>query len=111
MEGDIVLKVIDEGVQKDIHIKEGDIYLLPSNVPHSPQRGPGTIGLVIETARPEGMDDELAWFCESCGNELYKEEFFVANIETDLPVIFDKFYSNDELLTCAKCEKVMAPPA
>ena len=33
VEGDITLKVIDEGVPKDIHIREGEIYLLPSNIP------------------------------------------------------------------------------
>ena len=110
VEGDIVLKVIDEGVQKDIHIREGEIYLLPPNIPHSPQRGPNTIGLVIEQVRPEGMEDGLAWFCENCQTELYQENFSIKNIETDMPVIFDKFYSDNELLTCDKCGEKMAPP-
>lgn len=110
VEGDIVLKVIDEGVPKDIHIKEGDIYLLPPNVPHSPQRGANTIGLVIEQKRPEGMEDGLAWFCESCHNELYREAFTLQNIETDMPIIFDKFYSNDKLKTCDKCGSEMQAP-
>ena len=60
VEGDIVLKIIDDGEPKDIHIREGEIYLLPPNVPHSPQRGANTIGLVIEQKRPEGMEDGLA---------------------------------------------------
>ena len=110
VEGDIVLKVIDNGEARDIHIKEGDVYLLPSNVPHSPQRGPGTIGLVIETKRPADMEDGLVWFCENCGNELYQEDFHVKNIETDLPVIFDKFYSNGDLLKCGKCGVAMEAP-
>jgi len=110
VEGDIVLKIIDNGEAKDIHINEGDVYLLPSNVPHSPQRGPGTIGLVIETKRPTDMEDGLVWFCENCGTELYQEDFHVSNIETDLPVIFDKFYKNNELLKCGKCGVEMKPP-
>lgn len=110
IEGDITLKVIDEGQQKDIHIKEGEIYLLPSNIPHSPQRGPNTIGLVIEQKRPEGVEDALAWFCENCNHQLFEEPFFVKNIETDLPVIFDRFYSNNELLTCSNCGTKMEPP-
>lgn len=110
VEGNIVLKVIDDGVPKDIHINEGDIYLLPSNVPHSPQRGPNTIGLVIEQKREEDMEDGLAWFCESCHNELYREPFMLDNIETDMPVIFKKYYSNLELRTCDKCGHVMEPP-
>jgi len=110
VEGDIVLKVIDEGVQKDIHIKEGDVYYLPPNIPHSPQRGPNTIGLVIEQKRDDDMEDGLAWFCEKCHNELYSEPFKLDNIETDLPIIFDKYYSNLEKRTCSKCETVMEPP-
>lgn len=110
VEGDITLKVIDDGEQKDIHIKEGEIYLLPSNIPHSPQRGPNTIGLVIEQKRAEGMEDGLAWFCESCDHELYREPFILDNIETDMPVIFDKYYSNLKLRTCNNCGNVMAPP-
>lgn len=111
VEGDITLKVIDDGVQKDIPIREGEIFLLPPNVPHSPQRGEGTIGLVIETKRPTAMEDGLAWFCESCGHKLYQEKFHVANIETDLPVIFDKFYGNEALLKCEKCDSVMKKPS
>jgi len=110
VEGDIVLKVIENGEQRDIHIREGEVFYLPPNIPHSPQRGPNTIGLVIEQKRDEDMEDGLAWFCESCHNELYREPFQLENIETDLPVIFDKFYKDDEKRTCAKCSEVMQPP-
>lgn len=51
LEGDITVKVIDEGVPRDIHIKEGEIFLLPPKTPHSPQRGENTVGLVIERKR------------------------------------------------------------
>ena len=110
VEGDITLKVIDEGEPKDINIKEGEIYLLPSNVPHSPQRGPNTVGLVIEQKRSEGMEDGLAWFCENCHNELYREPFLLKDIVTDLPNIFDKFYADEDLRTCKSCGAVMQPP-
>lgn len=110
VEGDIVLKVIEDGEAKDVHIREGDVFYLPPNIPHSPQRGPNTIGLVIEQKRDEDMDDGLAWFCENCHNELYQEPFKLNNIETDMPVIFDKFYSDEDKRTCAKCDSIMAPP-
>lgn len=110
VEGDIVLKVIDEGEQKDIEIKEGEIYLLPPNIPHSPQRGANTIGLVIEQKRPEGMEDGLVWFCESCHTELYREPFMLDNIVTDMPVIFDRFYNNAEHCSCGKCGTIMEAP-
>ena len=59
VEGDMVLKIIDNGKQVDVAINEGDIYLLPAKVPHSPQRKENTVGLVIEYPRAEGMMDAL----------------------------------------------------
>ena len=110
VEGNIVLKVIEDGEPRDIHIKEGEVFYLPPNIPHSPQRGPNTVGLVIEQRRPEGMDDGLAWFCESCHNKLYEEPFRLVNIEKDMPVIFDRYYSNETLRTCDSCGAQMQPP-
>ncbi len=110
VEGDITLKVIDEGEQKDIHIKEGEMYLLPSKVPHSPQRGPNTVGLVVEMPRTDEMEDALMWFCENCNHQLYYETFSLDNIETDLPKIFDKYYPDDSLTTCEKCGTKMTKP-
>ena len=110
LEGDILLKIIDKGVAKDVHIKEGDIYLLPSKVPHSPQRGANTVGLVIEYQRHEGVRDALLWFCESCTTKLYEEDFTVKNIETDMPIIFDRYYSSEEKCTCTQCGTKMEAP-
>ncbi|RCN37883.1 putative 3-hydroxyanthranilate 3,4-dioxygenase [Ancylostoma caninum] len=49
--GDMVLKVIERGHPRDITIKEGEIFLLPSRVEHSPQRFANTIGFVVERTR------------------------------------------------------------
>lgn len=110
LEGNMVLKIIDNGVQKDVHINEGDIYLLPPKVPHSPQRKANTVGLVIEYPRSKGMMDALEWYCEKCGNQLYREEFPLKNIEKDMPVIFDKYYGDNAKRTCKKCNAIMQPP-
>ncbi len=110
VEGDIVLKVVEDGEPRDIHIREGEVFYLPPNIPHSPQRGPDTVGLVIEQRRSEGMEDGLAWFCEKCNNKLYQEPFTLQNIEKDMPVIFDKYYSDEELRTCDSCGTEMQPP-
>lgn len=93
VEGDIILKIMDNGEPKDIHIREGDIFLLPPRIPHSPRRGPNTVGLVIEYPRPEGVKDKLQWYSEKNGNLEYEEEFTLSNIETDLPKIFDRYNS------------------
>lgn len=110
LEGDITLKVMEHGKQKDIKIKEGEIFLLPPRVPHSPQRGANTVGLVVERKREETEIDSCIWFCESCGNELYKENFSLKNIVTELPLIMNSFYSSVDKRTCGKCSSVMEPP-
>ncbi|MEM9837210.1 MAG: 3-hydroxyanthranilate 3,4-dioxygenase, partial [Bacteroidota bacterium] len=83
---------------------------LPPNIPHSPQRGANTVGLVIEQKRPDGVEDGLAWFCENCNHKLYEEPFALQNIEKDLPVIFDHYYSDEGLRTCDKCGAQMQKP-
>lgn len=103
LEGDMVLKVIEEGKPVDLPIHEGEIFLLPPNVPHSPRRPAGTIGLVIERQRRDGEMDGLAWYCEKCGNQMYEERFQLYNIETQFPPVFDRFYDNQNNCTCSNC--------
>ena len=110
LEGDIVLRIIEDGTLKDVEIKEGDIYLLPPKVPHSPQRPANTIGLVVEKVREENDKDGFLWFCENCTEKLYEEYFKLENIVTQLPPIMEKVYSSEELRTCKKCHHVMATP-
>ena len=38
IKGSMVLKIIDNGIFKNIVINQGESYLLPPNIPHSPQR-------------------------------------------------------------------------
>lgn len=111
VEGEIQLKIQNNGKAVDVPIKEGEIYLLPPKVPHSPQRGAHTVGLVIEQKRPDGMMDGLQWYCENCNHKLHEEPFALQNIETDMPVIFESFYKDIEKRTCKKCGAIMAPPA
>ena len=47
---------------------------------------------------------------KNCGNQLYREEFALDNIETDMPIIFDTYYSDTKKCTCNKCETVMGKP-
>ena len=53
VEGDMILKIMENDNRVDIPIKEGEIFLLPKYIPHSPQRFKDTIGLVIEFRREE----------------------------------------------------------
>ncbi|MCB0725733.1 MAG: 3-hydroxyanthranilate 3,4-dioxygenase [Ignavibacteriae bacterium] len=110
IEGDITVKVIENGEPKDINIKEGEMYYLPPRVPHSPQRSEGSIGIVIERKRVDGEMDGLMWYCENCGNKLYEEYFQLENIVDQLPPIMNKFYADEEKRTCSNCGTVMEPP-
>ena len=110
LEGDINVRIQEDGKIVDIPIKAGDMFLLPGRVPHSPQRGPGTIGLVIELKRKTEEMDGFMWFCEQCDNKLYEEFANVTDIVAQLPPIMNRFYSDEDKRTCKKCGAVMQPP-
>ncbi len=106
IEGDIVLKLRTKDQKfSDVVIKEGDIYLLPAGTPHSPQRPPNSIGIVIERRRQAGELDGLQWFCESCGLKLYEEFFKLENIETQFKAVFDRYYDSAHT-KCQSCGTV-----
>lgn len=105
VEGDITLRVLENGAFRDIAIKQGEIFLLPPNVPHSPQRPPNTVGLVIERARKPHEEDEFRWYCEDCSTELHRIRLHVTDITTQLAPAFDAFYADAALHTCKRCGK------
>ncbi|TVQ45165.1 MAG: 3-hydroxyanthranilate 3,4-dioxygenase [Saprospirales bacterium] len=108
LEGDIIVKIIDEnGQKKDIQIKEGEMFLLPPRIPHSPQRPANSVGLVIERHRRAGEVDKLLWFCENCGNQLHEATFAMKDIVNELPPIMNHFMESEELRTCDACGTVM----
>lgn len=114
LEGDIVLKVIDGERIVDIPIRQGEVYLLPPHVRHSPQRPqPGSIGLVIEGTRTPCMRDGFEWYCFSCNRLVHRVELELRDIVEDLPPLFEQFYSNQRLRTCKRCGTLhpgKAPP-
>jgi 3-hydroxyanthranilate 3,4-dioxygenase len=101
---------VQDGRRVDIPINEGEIFLLPPNMPHSPRRPANTVGLVIERTRRPGELDGFQWYCESCGNKLYEEFAEITNIETQLPPIFDRFFGTPAHLACRVCGTVMEKP-
>jgi len=107
LEGDVTVKLQENGKAVEVPIKEGEIFLLPARVPHSPIRPENTVGLVIERKRFEGENDGLLWFCDNCNNKLYEEYFPLKSIENDFQPIFRKFYASEELRTCKQCGTVM----
>lgn len=110
LEGDMILKVMEDGEPRDITIREGEIFLLPPRVPHSPQRLPNTVGLVIERKRLAYEKDGLLWFCENCSTLLYEEYFQLEDIETQFGSVFERFYGSEELRTCSACGHLNPAP-
>ena len=110
LEGEMVLKVQEDGVARDIRIKAGEMFYLPPRVPHSPQRSAGGIGLVIERKRLAHEKDGLLWFCEQCNHPLYSEFFALQDIETQFGAVFDRFHRSPELRTCTDCGHINPAP-
>jgi 3-hydroxyanthranilate 3,4-dioxygenase len=104
MRGEAVLKLIDDGAHYDVPLREGDIFLMPPHVRHSPQRPmPGSVCLVVEPQRPEGLLDAFEWYCFNCNYRLHRAEFDLVSIVRDLPPIFQSFLGHPELHKCPNC--------
>jgi len=108
LEGTIQVAIQTEKGKEMITLNEGDVFLLPAKVPHSPVRSEGSVGLVVETKR-EGQNtkDGLLWFCEDCNEKLYEVYFELNNIETDFLPHFKHFYQSETLRTCKNCGNTM----
>jgi 3-hydroxyanthranilate 3,4-dioxygenase len=107
LEGDVIVRIQEDGKAVDVTIKEGDIFLLPPSIPHSPNRPANTVGLVIERKRKDSELDGLMWFCDKCNHKLFDKRFYMRSIEKDFLPTFTEFYSSVDHRTCKKCNHVM----
>lgn len=110
IDGEMLLKVIDNGKRVDVPIKEGEIFLLPKNIPHSPQRFQDTVGMVIEYKRPEGALDYFQWYCDDCNSLIHEVGLDLEDIVTQLPPLFNAYWNSVKSRTCDKCGAVQSPP-
>jgi 3-hydroxyanthranilate 3,4-dioxygenase len=111
LEGDMLLRTVQDGRRVDVPIRAGEVLLLPPNVPHSPQRFANTVGLVVERQRRPGELDAFQWYCENCDALLYTEQLALTDIETQFPPLFERFYGNADNLRCRACGATMERPA
>ena len=110
LEGGMILRIMKDGKPEDININQGDIFLLPPKVPHSPQRFENTVGLVVERKRRNGELDAFQWYCDECNELLYEEYFQLTNIVKQLPPIFEGFWNNTTARTCKSCFAYLKKP-
>lgn len=110
LEGDMELRIRENGKTRVITIREGEIFLLPPRIEHSPQRYPNTVGLVIERLRKPHEMDACTWYCDNCDKPLYKATFHCDDIVGQLPELMQSFYNNEKLRTCKHCGSLMELP-
>ena len=115
LKGDMMLKLVDDGKHYDVTIREGEVFLLPPHVRHSPQRPQeGSIGLVVEPARSPEQRDGFEWYCFECQGLVHRIELQVKDLVKDLPPLYDAFYADRNARTCKNCGAVhpgKKPPA
>ena len=107
LKGDITVVTIQDGRRKEIQVKEGELFILPASIPHSPVRPEGSLGIVIEKVRKKSEKDGVMWFCESCDHKLYEAYFKLESIEKDFLPVFKTFYESEELRTCDACGNML----
>lgn len=106
--GNAHLLIFDRGRYERIELKEGDIFLMPPHLLHSPQRPePHSRCLVVERQRPQGLVDAFEWRCAKCGAVVSRIEVQLTDIVADLPATYGRFYaSSDAERTCQLCGSV-----
>lgn len=100
LEGAIRVDLIEDGERVTRWVREGELMLVPANMAHSPQRPPGSWGLVIERVRNPGDLDALVWYCEVCDAEHHRVEFELRDIETELASALSRYNETPAVRIC-----------
>ena len=102
--GDIELHLKPEnGRRQVVKIREGEIFLCPAGLAHSPRRGPGTWGLVIERKRKASEPDEFLWFCEACDEPVHSHTVAQENVAAQVRKLYEAFNADRVLRRCKAC--------
>lgn len=101
--GSMLLRVIDEGSFRDLPIREGEMFLLPPNIPHNPIRFADTVGIVIEQPRPTQSIDRLRWYCQNDGTLVYEAAFHCTDLGTQIKEAVNDFKTDGQKQVCSKC--------
>ncbi|XP_009667200.1 3-hydroxyanthranilate 3,4-dioxygenase isoform X5 [Struthio camelus] len=99
LKGHMCLKIIENGNHRDIVIREGEMFLLPARIPHSPQRYADTVGLVIERERLKTEIDGLRYYVGESTNVLFEKWFHCEDLGTQLTPIIQEFFNSRQYQT------------
>lgn len=94
LRGDMELPTIQNGKRVLVRIRQGQVFALPSRIPHSPQRPmENSLGLVVERERQEGEMDGLIFFKDfEQPDQVQWEQFFRCNdLGRDLPPVIGAY--------------------
>ncbi len=103
LEGELTINIIENSERKEIRVGPGEMFLLEAEIPHSPQRSAGSLGLVVERKRKNDENDFLRWYCDRCTHTLFEASFKMKNIEEDLKPIIEHYKKSRELRLCTSC--------
>ncbi|MET0739965.1 MAG: 3-hydroxyanthranilate 3,4-dioxygenase [Candidatus Nanopelagicales bacterium] len=107
IKGSMHLNVMTPDGPDRVDIGEGQMWMLPRGLPHSPQRpNPGSIGMVVERIREPGTLEKFRWYCPNCSHLVHEVELQVSDIVKDLPPVFQAFYDDETGRRCANCGTV-----
>lgn len=107
LRGNMHLRTMENGVPGEVQLREGDVLLIPPHFRHSPQRPEaGSVGLVVERRRPPGVRDGFEWYCLRCHALVHRVEVQLMSIVDDLPPLFERFYTDEDLRRCRSCGEV-----
>ena len=109
VQGDVVVTVIEDGEMRHMPIREGETFFIPGGVPHSPQRQPGTIGLVVERRRPPGETEHIQFYCPECENLAFDKEFDCSDIVEHFAGTMEEFWADEEASTCSCGHRIGKP--
>ncbi|XP_060042925.1 3-hydroxyanthranilate 3,4-dioxygenase isoform X4 [Erinaceus europaeus] len=91
LQGDMILRVLERGRHRDVVIRQGEVFLLPAGIPHSPQRFANTVGLVIERRRLPSELDGLRFYVENTTDVLFEKWFYCEDLGTQLAPIIQEW--------------------
>ncbi len=110
LQGDIVVRIVEDGKIKDVPVREGETFFVPGNVPHSPTRPPDTLGLVVERRRPPGEMEHLQFYCDNCDALVEDIEFDCKDIVEHFRQAMEDFWAAPKRSTCKSCGTRVTKP-